>query len=92
MIQPQIMETSSWILAAVGVLTALSAFLGWINRQQIAQQSLKSERDMAAMELRLSGQIGAAYVNWQAHNDLAARVDRVEGMCVTCRMSIDQRR
>ena len=72
------MDYHNWILAIVSVGMALSTLLSWVNRQTIAQMALRSERDMASMELRLSEKIGQTFVTWQAHNDLLARLERLE--------------
>ena len=72
------MMDSGWIIAGLGVATAVSNVLVWTLRQQLAATKLEMTAAMAAMELRLSEKISGAYVSWQAHNDLEKRVDRLE--------------
>ena len=72
------MDLSNWILAVVGVVSVVSSFVSWTNKQQLATSRLETQSQLAAMELRLSEKISNAYVGWQAHNDLEARVRRLE--------------
>lgn len=69
---------TQWILVAVGVLTLISSFFSWLTRQQMQIVKLELESRLATMELRLLEKIGGTYVTMQVHNDLAARMDRME--------------
>ena len=72
------------ILAAVGILTAISSLLGFINKQQIQVNRAETKAELASMELRLSEKISDSFVGWQAHNTLIERVDRIERICLAC--------
>ena len=69
---------TQWILMGLGVLTGASNIIAWLTRQQMQITKLEIDARLAAMELRLAEKIGSNYTSWQAHNDLSARVDRME--------------
>ena len=72
------MEMTQWILVGLGVLTGASNIIAFMTRQQMQINKLETNNSLAQMEIRLSEKIGAGYVNWQAHNDLVARMDRMQ--------------
>jgi len=67
-----------WVLAALGILTAISTLISWLTRQQMLVNKLEMDTRLAAMELRLTEKIGQAFCTWQAHNDLSDRVSKLE--------------
>lgn len=69
---------AQWAMAILAFFTALSSFLSWMTRQQMQMNKLELDARLAALELRLSDKFGAGSPTWQAHNDLAQRVQRLE--------------
>jgi hypothetical protein len=66
------------IMAALGVLTAISTVMSWLTRQQMMITKLEIDTRLTAMELRLTEKIGESYCTWHAHNELNAKVTTLE--------------